>query len=108
MPLIENVLGRTGCMIRTPHGTLDSTALTTSFYFFKSIRRYQFIQKDIRTILLNVIAPDNAQWEAESAALKSKLQTLLGDGVDIQLNKVEDILPSPSGKHMYFINEMGK
>jgi len=106
LPLIQNVVGRSGCMIRTPRGTMDSTALTTSFYFFESIRRYQFVQKSLDHIEVNIVAYDRGLWEKERESLLEKLSRLLGPSVRIDLNLVEDIEPSPSGKHLYFVSEL--
>jgi phenylacetate-CoA ligase len=106
LPMIDNVVGRSGCMIRTEEGAIDSTALTTSFYFFDSIKRYQFVQKSLNRIVINVDVHDKVLWEKERINLVEKMSKLLGPSMNVEFQVVDSIEPSPSGKHLYFISEL--
>lgn len=108
LPLIKSVRGRISSMIKTRKGTFDGTALTTSFYFFDSIKKYQFVQKKIDQIEIKVILNDKELWKDDEKKLKSKLKKILGEDVSITFNIVNKINPSKSGKYLYFINETKK
>lgn len=106
LPLIKNIVGRSGCMIRTRKTVIDSTALTTSFYYFDSIKKYQFIQKEIDYILIKIVIDNLSLWQKDKGRLNSKLKKILGKDVTIVFDLVEDIKPSASGKYQYFLGEL--
>ena len=106
LPLIEKVVGRSTSMIKTRKGFFDGTALTTSFYFFESIKKYQFVQKRIDHIVINIVIANEKLWEQEKELIKTKLKKILGEEVKINFHIVDEISPSKSGKYLYFISEL--
>jgi phenylacetate-CoA ligase len=108
LPLLERIVGRTGCMIRTEKGVIDSTALTTSFYYYESIKRYQFIQKTMKHFVIIIERAQKGKWDDDKMKLETKLKQLLGESINVEFDIVEKILPSKSGKYLYYINELDK
>lgn len=112
LPLIKAVIGRTGTLIKTPKGTFDSTALTTMFYHkseyehFTSFSKYQLIQKSIYDIDILVVITLPTVWIQEKEILKKKINTILGNDINLVICEVEDIPLSKSGKYMYIKSEI--
>jgi phenylacetate-CoA ligase len=113
-PLLKEVSGRINSIIKTKNGVYDSTALTTSFYFkdekktqtFMSFSRYQLVQKALDRFVLRVVVQDSKLWKKERESLKMNLIKILGEDIDIHLEEVDEIAPSPSGKHLYILSEL--
>ncbi|MCJ7768197.1 hypothetical protein MUP79_07380 [Candidatus Bathyarchaeota archaeon] len=106
IPLIKSIVGRTNCILRTKKTVLDSTALTTSFYFLDSIVKYQLIQKKLDQISIKVVVSDLELWKKDKAMLDHKLRKILGEDVKYKYEVVDDISPSPSGKYQYIMSEL--
>ena len=103
---LSRVQGRLGSLIKTNKGTFDSTALTTSFYYYSSIKNYQVVQKTKTHIIINVVTLDSEQWEKDKVALAEKLHKIFGDDVTLEFNLVDDIPPSASGKYQYYTSKI--
>ena len=106
LPLIKKVVGRAGSMIKTEKGVFDSTALTTAFYYFESIKEYQVVQKRMEYIVINIVLADDKLWKTEKILIENKLKKILGNSVTLDFQIVTEIKPSKSGKYLYFISEV--
>lgn len=113
-PLLKEVSGRINSIIRTKNGVYDSTALTTVFYFkdekktqtFMSFSRYQLLQKTLDRFVLRVVVQDPKLWKEEREKVTINLSKILGEDIDIRIEVVDEIAPSPSGKHLYILSEL--
>lgn len=103
-PMLKNISGRIGCMLKTKSGSVDSTALTTSFYFFESIKKYQVIQKG-DDFIVRVVIGSEKKWETDKKELREKLSKIFGEDVRLTFETVDEIPCTKSGKYLYFINE---
>lgn len=103
---IKRIEGRVWTLIKTKKWTFDSTALTTSFYWLYSIKKYQFIQETRKIINIKVVINDKYDWNKESKILKDKLLIILGDDVEINFIIQEDILSLDNWKYLYFISKV--
>jgi len=106
LPLIERVIGRVGSMIKTKKGVFDSTALTTAFYFFESIKEYQVVQKSVDHIAVNIVPTTDELWGQEKKLIEKKLKMILGEDVFFDFCIVDSIEPTESGKYLYFLSEV--
>ncbi len=106
LPLIERVIGRVGSMIKTKKGVFDSTALTTVFYFFESIKEYQVVQKSVDHIAVNIVPTTDELWGQEKKLIEKKLKMILGEDVFFDFCIVDSIEPTESGKYLYFLSEV--
>ncbi len=104
LPLIKEIQGRVGCILRTKNGAVDSTALTTSFYFYPSIKKYQVIQKG-DNFTIKVVIDKSDSWNDDKRNLEIKLKKIFGESASFQFEIVDEIPSSKSGKYLFFINE---
>lgn len=106
IPLIKSVNGRDNSIIKIESGCLDSTALTTSFYSFGSIKKYKLTQHDIKNFTLKLIILDKQKWQKDQPELLSKLKKILGNNVIIQIEIVDKIDSLANGKYQYITSEL--
>ena len=105
-PLIKSVKGRDNSIIKTKKATLDSVALSTNFYAFKSIQKYRIVQKTYNYFEIQVEINNMDEWTEEKKKLKRKLTIVLGDDVTIDIITVESIPSLDNGKYQYIISEV--
>ena len=87
---------------------INGTALTTLLYGVEGIRRYQYRQI-ARDRLVLAVEPINGQGgDAVALTMEDALRKLRAilNGIEVELQIVGEILPSPSGKYRYVINEI--
>lgn len=112
--LLKQVHGRINSIITTKKGAFDSVAISTLLYFkdekksqpFEAFSRYQLVQKRQDVFVLKVVVQDSKLWEDERGKILTKLKKTLGDDVTIQIDCVDEILPTPSGKFIYILSEL--
>jgi len=110
-PIVKDVEGRLGDFIVTPQGGLVSPAtMTHPFKDLKTIRETQLIQESIDKLVLRVVP-----WSKEEKTLKTELQFLhtvlqeiLGHDMQIEIEIVEDIKKTKSGKFKWIISKVSK
>ena len=105
---LVTVFGRRNDYLVARDGThINGTALTTLLYSVAGIRRFQYRQTRDGVVLS--IVPAQAGGEP---ALRRELEPLmvrarqLLRGTELGLGFVDQIPPSPSGKHRYIINDL--
>ena len=114
---LARIGGRVNSVIRTERGIFDSRALSSLLYHsrdserteqFRSFMRYQLIQTRRDVITLKVLVEKENQdfWETEKKIVKSKLSDILGESVRVEVERVSEMEPSPSGKHQYIWSEV--
>lgn len=113
-PLLQEVSGRVNSVIRTSKGSFSGAALTTLLYYqdmarterFGSFCRYQLIQKSLNDFILRVVVEDGVLWDRERDRVIHKLLSALGEEVKINIQLVDKIHASSSGKHQYIWSEI--
>ncbi|NOZ02884.1 MAG: phenylacetate--CoA ligase family protein, partial [Deltaproteobacteria bacterium] len=111
--VLKQIFGRVTEQIRTPDGrVLDSlyfvhligVVLNTGW-----IDRFQIVQEKIGEITLK-LAPrpgsEPADIDVGVNAVASELKESLGPRVRLEVKVVDEILPSPSGKHLYVVSSL--
>ena len=112
-PLLNAVHGRVNSIIRTSAGAFDSAALGTLLYFkdsnkttpFGSFSRYQLIQVARDRINLKIHVIDEDLWQSELPIVREKLR-ILGEQVHVDIQLVDRIEESPSGKLIFIWSEL--
>ncbi len=93
--LIE-VVGRRGDVIYGEQGqAIAQAAVLYKLLPFDDVRQFQFAQTDRLSHRLTVVA---AEDPARDAAIRAALRDLLGDGVSVSVEYVDEIKTMPSGK----------
>lgn len=77
--------------------------LDSFFYYF---HRYQVIQTELDSFILNIIPTQHYRAEMDKKII-NMLKQSIGNS-NIRVKRVQDIPPLPSGKFQYFISELWK
>jgi phenylacetate-CoA ligase len=106
---LANVSGRQSDYLLASDGSrINGTALTTLLYPVSSIiKRYQYRQIEKGKVMLQIALRNRCDIELlkeEIRPLIEKLQAML-QGAPVEMNIVEEIIPSKSGKYRYIIRE---
>jgi len=110
-PIVRDIEGRLEDFIITPQGALVSPAVITHpFKDLKTIKESQLIQESIHNLVLRVVP-----WGREEKMLKTELQFLcaalqeiLGPDMHIEVEIVEEIKKTKSGKFRWIISKVSK
>jgi phenylacetate-CoA ligase len=111
-PLVEGVLGRTkdffvlddGTRIRVPDSLL---------HFKEWISRFQLIQEDFYLVRLLIVSNLDAnslreRIRSERPELEQTLRRFMGKECRLQIEIVDDIPTSPSGKYRYVVSKVAE
>ncbi|MCK4240969.1 MAG: phenylacetate--CoA ligase family protein, partial [Candidatus Atribacteria bacterium] len=105
LPLLEKVVGRITGNFKNKLGEYISGGLFFSlFYFIENIKQFQIIQEEIEFISINFVLIDKTKLKNMKKDFKEINQIIwkaMGNETKIKYNIVDEIKPSPSGKHMY-------
>lgn len=106
MPIIENIMTKAEDIILRPDGTMISPSiLTHPFKPMRYIEKSQIIQKDLHSICIRIV-PRNGYSEEDSRILLDGLQERVGNDMRIDIDLVEDIPRSKSGKFRWVISKV--
>ena len=106
LPLIEGIAGRSADMIRTPQGKMVS-----GIYFprllrgYREIRKFQVIQDSLSTLTVKLVLDEDLP-EKELAFLGNDIRSTVGDGVSVNIEKVENIPLTKTGKHRITVSRI--
>ena len=107
-PILENIEGRIGDYVVTSHGLIGAGAgLDHPFKNLISIKNTQIVQLSRNQVVLRIVPwlPKNEKlYRAEVEGLRTELQRILGDDIQITIEEVEDIERAPSGKFKWIIS----
>ncbi|RLI92390.1 MAG: phenylacetate--CoA ligase family protein [Candidatus Altiarchaeales archaeon] len=106
LPLIERVEGRLLDVIRTPDGKI----LTGVFFphlmkEFKEVDRFQVIQESIDSLVVKII-PNPRYPNVPIDLIKKEIKKVIGTKMNLEIQLVDDIPLSPSGKFRVTISKI--
>lgn len=101
-PLLGPIEGRSLGCLRTPSGNEISPAILGHFLFvyndhLEAVRHYQLVQESAKRVNLLVV-PSEGWEEARRERLRTDLNRLLGDEMEVDVQIVSEIRPESSGK----------
>ena len=106
MTVLENVTGRTVDLFRNSDGhQIDGEYFTHLLYFKTWVKKFQFIQKDLDRIVLQVV-PSSSPIPNEVDEIERKIKIVMGEKCKFEFVLVEDIADPPSGKFRFTISEL--
>jgi phenylacetate-CoA ligase len=103
LPTLARLEGRAGELIRTPHRVVS--AATLGYYLTDicqaapHIREFQAIVEGAQSVVLRVV-PATRFGPATAAIIRERLENLLGPGVTVRVESVDQIPLEPSGKRL--------
>ncbi len=105
-PLMEMGMCRKNDLIRTPGGrSIHPSYFNGLLYGMTGIRQYQFVQTGRDRIVLNLVAGAPLSTEALDS-LREKVRRDIDAGMTFEVNYVEAIPRTASGKHRFVISEV--
>ncbi len=99
-PLLQKVIGRETDVIKTNKGiTLNVHSFTGVLEYYQSIKQYKIIQDNLKSIIIEYIVDEKYNFnDSVLVDIKSKLNSLTHNCLDINFKKVSKIKPTKSGK----------
>lgn len=105
-PLLEMGLCRSNDLIKTSSGkTVHPSYLNRLLYGQTAIRQYQYIQNEPDRITLNIVSPTMLGSETIDS-LKKILRKDVDENMLLEINYVDEIRRSISGKHRFVISNL--
>lgn len=110
-PILEKIDGRIEDYIVTSQGIVGPAIITHPFKDLKTIKDTQIVQKYMDLIILRVIPwdrNDSVPYKTEVKQLKQKLQEILGADMQIEIEEIEEIKRTKSGKFKWIVSEVSR
>jgi phenylacetate-CoA ligase len=110
LPRLSSIIGKTGDTFYTPSGKrVSARSFRTAILVELGIRRFQFVQDALDHVTVRVVpnvslSPSKAQ--ELGAAVKAHYSSTLGDDVEILVEIVDRIEPTPAGKHLFYVSKV--
>jgi phenylacetate-CoA ligase len=98
LPMIEEIAGRTGEDMSLPTGKTIPWNQLKSLMTHQRIRQFQLVQDKNGSLTIKYIPEDGADTEQLDALLLYRFRRLLGDPIEIKIEKTTVIRPAASGK----------
>ncbi len=106
--LLETVTGRVGDTFLTKNmERIYGGYFTYLIYFKEWVKKFQFIQEDFDLITVKIQKRSEPPPE-DIKEIEEKIRHVMGQSCKIKFEFVDDILPLPSGKYRYTINNINK
>ena len=107
LPLTADVTTKAEDILRLPDGRLiPPSVLTHPFKPLDSIEGSQIVQTDIDRLLVRIV-PGSDFTESERAHLIKELRARLGDGMRIDIELIDELPRTSSGKFKWVVSQVG-
>ena len=109
-PFLKKVEGRIRSIFRNKQGDIiDGGFFIELFYFRDYVKQLQVIQKAYDVIIINLVLKDShriKEAKKDFIEINKKINLAMGYETEIKYNIVDEIKPSPSGKHLQTFSQM--
>ena len=106
LPLMEGVLSRVGDLLVTPDGrTLPPIMITWVVRWIEGVTRYQLRQESVNELRMLVVCPSPITDE-ERRNVHHHFERRMGPGVNVTVERVDDIPRSGRGKKRLIISKV--
>jgi len=105
---LDNVFGRITDIFKTSTGKkIYGGFFTHLFYFRENVKQFQVIQENMDEILVKIVTLNGKHLQhSNEKDLIKKMRRTLGEELNIKVEYVDLIEPSPSGKFRYTISHL--
>jgi phenylacetate-CoA ligase len=103
LPLLKKIIGRTTDYLEFSNGAIIGTPILTVLFGKFDIIQYQIVQKDLNTILVNIIKGENYR-EDDKKEIRDTFYKHIGD-INIMFNYVDKIETTKAGKWKFIVRE---
>ena len=107
LPKLRSVEGRVADLVVLRDRVLTPPNFATMFSDKPGVRAYQVRQDSMDSLEILVVPGEEYSAEVEQY-LYSSVSTLVGDGVRVELKRVDDIPVPESGKRRYIVSSIGR
>ena len=104
LPMIAEIVGRTGEDMILPTGKIVPWNHLKSLMTHQKIRQFQLIQNEDASMTIRYVPEDGADTRQLDNLFLSRYQNLLGDSIEIKIEKTISIPPAASGKSKLVIS----
>lgn len=106
LPVVESIIGRSDSMIVTPNGARVSPAsMSLAFKLTRGIAECQIIQRAVDHIIICIVRTPEYDHQQQAYMLK-EVRRRVGSGMQIEIEFVEKLLGTESGKVRFVISEL--
>jgi len=103
---LERIEGRLQELIVTETGRrISMTAINMHSDVFDNVRQFQFLQKRRGQVVFNVVRK-NSFTDSDTRYIRSELERKLGPDMQLSIHFVDEIAPTPRGKHRFLIQKL--
>jgi phenylacetate-CoA ligase len=105
-PVLENLLGRTSDLIRTPQGEIvHGEFFTHLFYGLDNIRQFTVHQTELTKLILKYV-PAGTGHNETIQRIASSIRRRLGPEVTVEVEVCDVIERPPNGKHRFTVSDV--
>jgi phenylacetate-CoA ligase len=106
LPLLQRIGGRFNDIITTPDGRwLSSLILIAPFKYIPAIREYRIVQEALDRVTVQIVKQGGYSAQ-DTQKLVGKLQSIIGAGVTISVEFVDDIPRTTGGKRLFVVSKV--
>jgi phenylacetate-CoA ligase len=105
LPLLKSLQGRTSDIIRFNNGTTLFGRSFTNILKHFPILQFQVVQLDMENILIRIVKGNEYRGEDSNYIIKT-MEHHIGRQGSVQLEFVEDIVPTKAGKRLFVISNV--
>jgi len=99
LPLIEGLEGRCDDLVLRPGGgVLHSRNILRRLFAVPGLLQVQVTQEELLRFRLLVVCAANSDWSATRVQLSATMETMIGDDVSVEIERVDAIPHQPGGK----------
>lgn len=98
LPMIAEIVGRTGEDMSLPTGKTIPWNQLKSLMTHQHVRQFQLVQNEDGSITIRYIPEDSVEIEQLDDLLLYRFRNLIGDSIEIKIEKTALIRPATSGK----------
>lgn len=105
--LLEDVMGRTMDIVRTPEGHMVSGVwFNHTMLPMKEVKRFQVLQDSVDELVMRIV-PNVGYGADVEARIETALRNALGENIAIRFETVDEVELSKSGKYRVIISKVG-
>jgi len=112
LPLLKQISGRTVDIIRTRSGkNITGTALINLFMNPPGVVQFQFVQLSYENIVIKLVMDkeySRGDWDNIAVQVKDRFVSIIGPDLNIDVEFVDTIPLTESGKHMAVISHLNR
>lgn len=105
LPVLDKIIGRTSDLLDLPNGRVINGLSIPFEMWTEKIEKFQLVQEEEDLLVLNII-PKGSFDATDEKKIIALLSFNAGEGIRIQINKVEQIEQTSAGKFKYVITKV--